>query len=79
MALIGSIILGILAGFIASRIMKVEGNGCLINLLLGLIGGVVGGQVLGWVGFSSTGVVGSLITAVVGAVILIWLWHLIFK
>ena len=50
--MIGYIIIGMLAGFVASKIYKKEGSGCLVNLLLGIVGGWVGGMVLGWIGLT---------------------------
>ena len=41
--LIGSIIIGILAGFLAGKIMRGGGYGCLVNLILGILGGAFGG------------------------------------
>lgn len=43
--MISGIISGIVAGYIASRLQKGEGSGCLVNLFLGLLGGVVGSWV----------------------------------
>ena len=43
--LIGTIIVGIAAGFIASKLTSGEGKGCWINLFLGLVGAIVGGWV----------------------------------
>ena len=41
--MVGSIVVGILAGYIASKLTSGEGKGCLINLFLGLVGSLVGG------------------------------------
>lgn len=79
MGLIASIIVGIIAGFVASKLMKHEGQGCLIDLLLGIVGGWLGGHVLGWLGVSWGGLVGEIGTAIVGAVLLLWIWSLIHK
>ena len=72
MGLIGGIILGIGAGYIATKIMK-EDSGILKNLILGVIGGFVGGLLFGILGFAATGLPGSLIVSTVGACICIWL------
>lgn len=77
--MIWTIIVGILAGFIASKLMKHEGSGCLVDLLLGLVGGWLGGHVLEWLNISWKGTIGEIGTAVVGAVILLWLWSLVKK
>ena len=67
------IIIGILAGFIASKIMKGGGGGILINLLIGIVGGVLGGLVFGLLGIATAGFLGSFITSVVGAILLLWI------
>lgn len=71
--LLGSILIGILAGFIAGKIMKGGGFGCLWNLILGVVGGFVGGfilHILGIVPEDSWWV--ELLTAVGGAVLVLW-------
>lgn len=66
------IIIGGLAGWIASMIMKNE-SGLLMNIIVGIIGAFIGGWLFGQLGIDpAAGVVGSLITAIVGAVILIF-------
>lgn len=67
------IIIGIVAGFIAGKLMRDGGFGLFINLLVGIIGGVLGGWVFGLLGIATTGLLGSLITSVVGAVVLLWI------
>lgn len=75
---IGWIVLGGLAGWVANMIMKEEG-GLFKNILLGIVGGVIGGWVVELLGGS--GVNGfnlySFVVALLGAVILIWLGKLI--
>lgn len=71
--MIGSVILGLVAGYIANVIQKGKGQGCLINLVLGIVGGVVGNILFGIVGFSSNSVIGELICSVVGALVILWL------
>lgn len=66
------IIIGILAGFVAGKLMRGGGFGLLVNLVVGVIGAVLGGWVFGLLGISTTGIIGSLITATVGAIILLW-------
>ena len=61
--MISGIISGILAGYVASRLQKGEGSGCLVNLFLGIIGGLVGGWLFGLLGISAYGWIGELITA----------------
>lgn len=72
------IIIGILAGFIASRLTGGDGKGCIINLLLGMVGGVVGGWLFGVLNITAAGWTGELITATVGAVLVIWICNRLF-
>ena len=72
MSIIGWIILGGLAGWIASALTG-SGDGCLMDIVIGIVGAVIGGFVFSLVGGGGvTGLnLGSLCVAVVGAVILI--------
>lgn len=73
MGFLWSIIIGIVAGFVAGKLMRGGGFGLLVNLVVGIIGAVLGGWVFGLLGITTTGIIGSLITATVGAIILLWL------
>ncbi len=77
MGLIVWIIFGLIAGFIASRIVNKQGDGFVVDLILGIIGAVVGGFLFQTFGFAP--VTGfnfySLIVAVVGAVVVLFLYH----
>jgi len=73
MYLIWEICIGILAGFLAGKIMRGKGYGVLIDLLLGLVGSVLGGFVFGLVGLYAYGLIGRLVISTAGAVMLIWL------
>ena len=74
--MVGSIVVGILAGYIASKLTSGEGKGCLTNLFLGLVGSLVGGWLFGLLGIEwSNGWIGELGTSVVGAVALLWTWN----
>lgn len=70
MSLIGWVILGGVAGWLASIVMKKNSQmGCIANILVGIVGAVIGGWLLGsdMTGFN----IASLLTAVLGAVILL--------
>ena len=54
------ILIGILAGYFAGKIMRGGGFGLLVNLLLGIIGGVLGGWVFALLGLAATGIIGLL-------------------
>jgi uncharacterized membrane protein YeaQ/YmgE (transglycosylase-associated protein family) len=76
MGLISWIILGALAGWIASMIMGTnERQGCFLNIVVGIIGAFIGGFVMSF--FGGTGVTGlnipSILVAIIGAVILLWI------
>ena len=70
-----SIIVGIIAGYIASRITSGEGKGCLIDLFLGVVGGFVGGWLFELLNISWGGKIGQVGTAAVGAIVVLWLWN----
>ena len=72
MGLIGAIIMGILAGFIANKIMG-KGGGLLWDLVLGVIGGFAGGYLFDLLNISLGGIIGQLVIAVVGAVVVLWI------
>ena len=72
------IIIGIVAGFIASKIVNHSGSGILMDLIIGIIGAFLGGWVFGHLGIAAGGGwIGSLITATIGAIILLLIVHLI--
>lgn len=67
-----SIIVGLIAGWLAGQAMRGGGYGILVDILLGLVGGVIGGWLFGAMGASAGGgIVGSIIVSFVGAVILV--------
>ncbi len=68
------IIVGLVAGWAAGRIMGTGGYGPLMDILLGIAGAIVGGFLLRLVGlYSSVGLISEIIVAIIGAVFLIWL------
>ncbi|WP_448777600.1 GlsB/YeaQ/YmgE family stress response membrane protein [Bacteroides congonensis] len=79
MSFIWYIIIGIVAGFLAGKIMRGGGFGLIINLLLGIIGGVLGGWVFALFGLAASGLIGSLITSTVGAILVLWIASLFSK
>lgn len=67
-----SILVGLIAGWLAGQVMKGGGYGILIDILLGLVGGVIGGWLFGALGvYPGAGVIGSIIVSFVGAVLLV--------
>lgn len=65
------IIVGLLAGWLAGKITRGHGFGCIVNILLGLIGAVIGGWIFTRLGVSALGFFGSLAAATVGAILLV--------
>lgn len=78
MTLIWFLLIGAVAGWLAGLAMKGRGFGVLGNIIVGVVGAILGGYLFGLLGVSSGGgVLGSLITAFVGAVVLLFLVGLI--
>lgn len=73
------IIIGLLAGWLAGRIMKEPRMGLAGNLLIGVIGAIIGAYIFEFFGISTGGIVGALVSAVIGAVILLYLIQTIRK
>lgn len=73
MSFIWFIIIGIVSGLIAGKIMRGGGFGWIVNLLVGVVGGVLGGWVFSLLGIHTSSIIGSLVTSVVGAVLLLWI------
>ncbi len=70
--MIYSILVGLIAGWLAGQVMKGGGYGVLMDIVLGLLGGVVGGWVFGALGIGPAGgIVGSVVVSFVGAVVLV--------
>ena len=77
MSIIAWIILGLIAGFIGSKIVNQSGEGLLLDIVLGIVGALVGGFVFNAIG--AVGVTGlnvySLVVAVIGAIVVLVLYH----
>jgi uncharacterized membrane protein YeaQ/YmgE (transglycosylase-associated protein family) len=79
-SLIGWIAVGLIAGWLAGKVMKGGGFGVLMDIVIGMVGAIIGGWVFGLLGiYSNGGLIGSVLVAFVGAVILLWLVRLIKK
>ncbi len=78
-SLIWWIVVGLIAGWAAGKIMKGGGYGTVMDIVLGIVGGVVGGWLLGMFGIHAGGLIGGILVAILGAVFLIWLSRLIKK
>jgi uncharacterized membrane protein YeaQ/YmgE (transglycosylase-associated protein family) len=78
MGFIEWILVGLVAGWLAGKVMKGGGYGVIVDIVLGIIGGFVGGWLFGFLGWwPGGGVIGSILVAFVGAVILVGITRLI--
>ena len=77
MSIVGWIVLGLIAGFIASKIVNKSGEGLILDIVLGIVGAIVGGFLFSLVGAAPvTGVnIYSMFVAVVGAVVVLVAYH----
>jgi uncharacterized membrane protein YeaQ/YmgE (transglycosylase-associated protein family) len=77
MSILAWIVLGLIAGFVGSKIVNKTGEGIFLDIILGIVGAVVGGWL--FAKFGAVGVTGlnlySLFVAVVGAVVVLLLYH----
>src|SRR5258708_33776225 len=77
--LIWWIVVGLIAGWAAGKIMKGGGYGAVMDIVLGIVGAVVGGRLMGMLGIYAGGLIGTIVGAIIGAVFLIWLTRLLKK
>lgn len=81
MSIIAWIVLGLIAGFIASKIVNKTGEGLIRDILLGVVGALVGGWLFR--AFGMHGVTGlnlySLLVAVAGAIVFLVVYHVLFS
>ncbi len=81
MSIIAWLVLGLIAGFIASKVVNRSGEGLLLDIVLGIVGALVGGFLFTTLG--TAGVTGlnlwSLFVAVVGAIVVLVLYHAIAR
>ncbi len=79
MSLLAWIVLGLISGFVGSKIVNKTGEGFVLDIVLGIVGAVVGGWLFGY--FGRSGVTGlnlySFFVAIVGAVVLLVAYHAI--
>jgi uncharacterized membrane protein YeaQ/YmgE (transglycosylase-associated protein family) len=77
MSIIGWIVLGLIAGFIASKIVNKAGEGFFLDIVLGIVGAIVGGFV--FTAFGASGITGfnlySMVVAIIGAIIVLVIYH----
>lgn len=77
MGIISWLVLGLIAGFISSRIVNKAGQGFWLDIVLGIVGAIVGGVLFSAIGMQGvTGLnIWSMIVAIVGSVVVLWGYH----
>ena len=77
MSILSWVLLGLIAGFIGSKIVNKHGGGVLLDIALGIVGAIIGGFLFSV--FGASGVTGfnlySLIVAVIGSIVVLFLYH----
>jgi len=73
------IVVGLIAGWGAGKIMKGGGYGVIADIVLGILGGILGGWLVGFLGLGGGGLLWSILVAILGAVILIWITRILKK
>jgi uncharacterized membrane protein YeaQ/YmgE (transglycosylase-associated protein family) len=81
MSFIAWIVLGLISGFIASKIVNKSGEGMLLDILLGVVGAFLGGWLFNQFGMAGVSGVNlySLLVAVIGAVVFLVIYHALFR
>ena len=69
------LVVGLVAGFLASRVMSGGGYGLVGDIVVGIIGAIIGGWLAGLLGLGSYGLIGTIVVAFIGACILIAILH----
>jgi uncharacterized membrane protein YeaQ/YmgE (transglycosylase-associated protein family) len=79
MSIIGWIVLGLISGFIASKIVNKRGDGLILDIILGVVGAIVGGYLFSALGAQGVDGVNiySMSVAVVGAIVVLVIYHAI--
>ena len=71
------LVVGVVAGFLAGKIMKGSGYGLVGDLVIGVVGSFIGAWLFGVLGISAGGILGLLVAAIVGALLLLFLVRLV--
>lgn len=80
MEIIGTLIIGAIAGWLGSVIYKGSGLGLLWNIVVGIIGGFIGSWLLGLIGIHlGAGWIGAILTGAIGAIVLLFIINFILK
>jgi uncharacterized membrane protein YeaQ/YmgE (transglycosylase-associated protein family) len=73
------LVVGLIAGFLASRVMRSGGYGLIGDIVVGLIGAFIGGWLAGLLGLGSFGLFGTIVVAFIGACILLAILHTVSR
>jgi len=81
MSFLAWIVLGLIAGFIGSKLVNHRGEGIFLDIILGIVGALVGGWLFSALGGHPVSGVNlySLFVAVIGSVIVLWVWHALVR
>jgi uncharacterized membrane protein YeaQ/YmgE (transglycosylase-associated protein family) len=81
MGFLSWIILGLIAGFIGSKIVNKSGEGFFLDIILGIVGAVIGGWLMSFFGMGGVSGVNlySILVAVIGAVVVLFVYHAVFR
>ena len=81
MSILAWLVVGLIAGFLASKVINKTGSGLVMDIVLGVVGAVVGGFLFNAVGHAGpTGInLYSILVAFVGAVVVLVLYHMVFR
>ncbi len=78
MHFVGFILIGLIAGALAGRVVSGHGYGILMDIVIGVVGAFIGGWLISTIfGISGRGILYSLVVAFIGAVILLWVVRLV--
>ena len=81
MSILAWLVVGVIAGFIASKLINKTGSGLLMDLVLGVVGAIVGGFLFNLIGHSApTGInLYSIFVATIGAIVVLVLYHMVVR
>jgi uncharacterized membrane protein YeaQ/YmgE (transglycosylase-associated protein family) len=79
MGVLSWIILGLIAGFIGSKIVNKTGSGMIIDIVLGIVGAVIGGILMTTLGFSGVSGINiySIVVSIIGAVVVLYVYRMV--
>jgi uncharacterized membrane protein YeaQ/YmgE (transglycosylase-associated protein family) len=73
------LIVGLIAGWLAGKIMKGKGFGLVGDLVVGVLGAIVGSWIFGELGLGAYGILGSIVVALIGALLLLYIVRIVKK